>query len=249
MLFISYSHRDKEMLDALKVHLKPLERNYKLNLWDDHKIKPGSNWQDEIEKALDSAKVALLLVSPHFLASDFIHNEELPPLLTAAEEEGTIIFPLIVGHCMFEETSIAKFQAFNSPSKPLSAMKEAERNKVFVEVARNIKNALMVDVDHAGNGKVDLPTLKQSFTNEKFDLSLARVVVNWVLYVHQDGLTISDVQKLSESKKRKNIVVVLDEMESSGLATKTKQEKGVCWTLTEKGIQQGKVIRKSILIS
>ena len=67
---------------------------------------------------------AVLLVSADFLASDFIADNELPPLLVAAENEGVIILPVIVSPCLFTNVpALARFQAVNLPSKPLSALK------------------------------------------------------------------------------------------------------------------------------
>jgi hypothetical protein len=66
-VFISYSHADKEWLDRLKRHLKPLVRDG-LDCWDDTRIQPGADWQQEIRHALDAAQVAVLVISADFFA-------------------------------------------------------------------------------------------------------------------------------------------------------------------------------------
>lgn len=142
-VFISYSHRNASWLARLQVHLKPLERACKINIWNDTRILAGAKWQEEIERALNDAAVAILLISADFLASDFISENELPPLLRAAEQGGTLILPIILSPCSYKrEKGLADFQAVNDPSKPLSGMSKSRQEAVFQSVADRIADLL-----------------------------------------------------------------------------------------------------------
>jgi hypothetical protein len=142
-VFISYSHQDANWLKRLRIHLKPLERENNINVWDDTRIIPGSNWKDEIRKAIESTKVAVLLVSADFLASEFIATDELPPLLKAAEEDGAVILPFILSPSRFlNNESLAQFQAVNDPSKPLIGLSKVNQEKLLLDLTEDIEVSL-----------------------------------------------------------------------------------------------------------
>jgi len=141
-IFISYSHKDREWLDKIRIMLKPLERKLQVTIWDDTKIKPGYRWREEIKQALESAKVAVLLVSPDFLNSDFIAEHELPPLLNAAEKNGLIILWILISHCMYQETEVNSYQAAHDISKPLDGLQVSEQNRILAQIGERIKQVI-----------------------------------------------------------------------------------------------------------
>jgi internalin A len=120
-------------------------------VWDDTHIKPGAKWKDEIKEALSTAKVAVLLVSSEFLASDFIAEDELPPLLKAAEQDGLIIVWIPVSFSAYKKTPIAQYQAAHDPNRPLDSLKGAQRKKTLVEVCDYIMEAAQSPSTQAHN--------------------------------------------------------------------------------------------------
>jgi formylglycine-generating enzyme required for sulfatase activity len=141
-LFISYSHVDRGWVERLQTMIRPLVRSEALRLWDDSQIPAGAKWKVEIEKALASAKVALLLVSDDFLASEFVTNKELPPLLRAAEEEGLCILWVCLCPCFYEATPIHEYQAVLPPGEPLEALSPVQQKAALKTIAGAIRAAL-----------------------------------------------------------------------------------------------------------
>lgn len=142
-LFISYSHKDREVLDRLLVHLRPLEREELIDAWNDRKIEAGSNWKREVKNALEHSRAAILLVSADFLASDFIVDNELPPLLENAERKGTAIIPVIVKPCRYtRDQSLRHLQAINDPDRPLMGLSSIEQERLLDDIAATVEKRM-----------------------------------------------------------------------------------------------------------
>lgn len=144
-LFISYSHQDmaeENWLDRLKLYLEPLRRQRGLDIWDDTRIGPGSNWLSAITSGMDQATASVLIVGPGFLASEFICEQELPVLLDASKTRGVKIFPLVVGYCSYKTSPLGPYQSLNSPEKPLEALPAAEQNRWL----NNLSNAIEMEM-------------------------------------------------------------------------------------------------------
>lgn len=145
-IIILHSHTDeKPFLKELLEHLKPLVRTG-VGVWSDKNIAPGANWHNEIRTAIVDAKVAVLMVSRSFLASDFINEHELLPILKEAEAGGLRILWIPVRASNYEVTPLNGYHAVLSPKKPLAQMK-AERDAAWVIVCKEIMNALQSVAD------------------------------------------------------------------------------------------------------
>lgn len=171
-IFVSYSHADAEHLQRLRVHLRPFERQRQIDVWADTRISPGSRWRTEIRNALDRAAVAVLLVTADFLASDFIADNELPPLLLAARQNGVAIIPIILKSCAFVDTpDLSEIQAINDPRRPLISLSENEREDVWCNVARTVRNELAkikpMSFESLAMGNVGITSVPPSQTSSK----------------------------------------------------------------------------------
>lgn len=141
-VFISYCHVDSRWLERLKMFLHPLEDQGLVRIWDDTDIRPGSLWLEEIQKSLESARVAVFLVTQNFLNSAFICEKEMPALLQKAQDRGCLIFWIAVSFSTVNDSQIARYQAANDPKQPLDTLPEPEQNRVLMQIYDRMKEAV-----------------------------------------------------------------------------------------------------------
>jgi TIR domain len=161
-VFISYSHKDSKWLERLQIAVTPLVIKHSLLFWDDTRIDPGGHWRAEIQRALETASIAVLLVTQNFLASDFIAKSELPPLLAAAQKNGLKVLWVAVGASMYQESPIAEYQAVNDPKRPLNMLGPAARDRELVRIAEVIRRAAAIPSDGDPPDELEKSALEQS---------------------------------------------------------------------------------------
>ncbi|HLG38143.1 MAG TPA: toll/interleukin-1 receptor domain-containing protein [Chitinophagaceae bacterium] len=116
-IFISYAHKDSSYLEELQTFLKPLIREKRIAVWTDKNIVAGQKWNEIIRKKLNKSEVILFLVSPDFLASDYINDTEIQDSL---KREDLTIIPVIVRPIVMDLLKIKYLQAIPTGAKAIS---------------------------------------------------------------------------------------------------------------------------------
>jgi TIR domain len=145
-IFVSYAREDAAWLDKFKLQLVPYlpHDDHDLELWDDQRIQPGQKWEVEIDKALQHCNVAVLIVSEHFLNSEFIRKRELPELERRRASDQVKLFWFTVTSCPHDAVEALKtLQAVRPPDRPLDELAAAEQNKALLEIARKVRSAAL----------------------------------------------------------------------------------------------------------
>lgn len=116
-VFISYSHKDAVYYDQLREALVPFERKGELKVWADRQIDAGQIWEREIAREIEGAAIAVLLLSPSFLASEYAMDKELP---AAMAREDCVIVPIEVRPCRADKLDLGTIQAIRPGAKAVS---------------------------------------------------------------------------------------------------------------------------------
>lgn len=91
--FVSYAHDNDTLVRALMKELetqfRPSKR-YELTLWTDREIQVGEKWNDRILTAIEDCDFGLFMVSPAFLGSKYIGDNEIPPFVGEGDRKPVI---------------------------------------------------------------------------------------------------------------------------------------------------------------
>src|SRR5688572_10333297 len=83
--FLCYARADWALVGRFRRLLTPRLQGIvdsHLSLWWDDDIGTGQHWDREIRNAISESAFSLLLISPAFLASEYIRTVEIPAIVT-----------------------------------------------------------------------------------------------------------------------------------------------------------------------
>ena len=90
----------------------------------------------------------MLLVTPDFLASEFIVRVELPAILRHAGSDLTVIW-IPIRSSAYDATPLKNFQAAHDPRRPLAALPRPKQDEALVAISKRIASA--VDLNAVAN--------------------------------------------------------------------------------------------------
>jgi len=139
-LFYSYAHKDERQRDELETHLKLLQRQGLIDQWHDRRISAGDEWKGEIDANLERADIILLLVSNHFLASDYCYDVELKRALERHAAGKARVIPVIIRDVNWRNAPFAPLQALPKDGKAVNLW--PKKDTAWRNVAEGIERVI-----------------------------------------------------------------------------------------------------------
>ena len=151
-IFVSYSHHDNAWRERLfDEYLRTTFGDCRV--WTDAQIRAGEQWNDEIERRLNSSCVAVLLVSERFLKSKFIMEREFPTILARSRSAAlrVVWIPIAIQRdALSARPELADMQAATSFDDVLPDEPRNCPDAMLQRVRELIRHQMMMAVDPVG---------------------------------------------------------------------------------------------------
>ncbi len=157
---ISYSKDDLKLVNEFKKSLIPLQDDGLIAspIWYCTDLKAGTEWDNEIKENFEAADMIFFMVSPNFLATNYIKEHEIKTAIEkrtkqiAANKptsEQLKIIPIILDHCSWtrkdKTMNLGQYNALPYTAKPV--MDFDNRNKAWFLTTDSIRIAIENDND------------------------------------------------------------------------------------------------------
>src|SRR5579864_1299911 len=139
-LFYCYVHKDRWLRDEIDIHLAILKRKKLIEVWHDREINPGMDYENEIDRHLETADIVLLLVSADFLHSDYCYGKEMARALQRHEEGTACVVPIILRPVFREDAPFGHLQALPSEAKPVTSWEN--RDEACEDIAKSLHRVI-----------------------------------------------------------------------------------------------------------
>jgi hypothetical protein len=142
-VFIAYAPEDELLKEQLERHLSVLKRNQLIDVWHDRRIEAGADWSQRISQYLDSSQLILLLISPDFLASDYLYQTELKAALKKHFARRATVIPVLLRPCVWQMQELEMLNALPDNQEAVTSKAWESTDAAFEHVTEHIKKELM----------------------------------------------------------------------------------------------------------
>lgn len=150
-IFLSWCHRDKTAVQTLVRDLRPtlkLFTDLDVEWWQDSHLMCGEEFTPAIRDRIDEADFGLLLVSSHYLASDFIRTHELPRFAGPAADRGPLpvkLTPLPPFGPAYDFGGLDKLNMFSLDGKAFTETRANRRTDFTNQLAEALRHRALGD--------------------------------------------------------------------------------------------------------
>ena len=137
-LYIAYAEHDSRFREQLTLHLAPIQREGEIVFWHERLILPGQDRAIAVDERLEMADIILLLISPDFLASDYLYNIEINRALMRHAAGTAIVIPILLRPCFWTRTPLCQLQPLPANSRAIKLW--SNRDSAWLHVTAEICN-------------------------------------------------------------------------------------------------------------
>lgn len=136
-VFISYSAEDEKFKKDLETHLVMLKREGLIRPWHSQQMEAGVEWKREISDLIDRSQLIILLISPSFLASDYLYDQEMQHAMERHESGGARVIPIIIRSANIDKTPFNKLLKLPRNLQPVDTWRN--RDEIWATIAQEIR--------------------------------------------------------------------------------------------------------------
>jgi len=139
-VFCCYASKDAQLLAQLKAHLRSLQIERLIDIWDARDVSAGAKWEQEINQYLASAQIILLLISRHFINSNYCYNVQMKEAIRRHDRGEARVIPIILRPVDWKSTPFGHLRALPTEEKPVTSW--SNRDAAFLDITQGIRQAI-----------------------------------------------------------------------------------------------------------
>lgn len=139
-IFCCYAHKDQKMVEELAKHLSVLKYQYPNIYLSFRDVTERRDWGQRFDSNIEHADIILLLLSPDFMVSNYLHSTDMQSAFDRQERKEASILPVYLRWVDCENSPIGHLQLLPHNGSPV--VKWKNRDQAFFDVSEGIKKVI-----------------------------------------------------------------------------------------------------------